>query len=199
MYAEYPNRDNVLGPTRLFFSTYLESIWLLQLCVIADLLEASGDRATADEIRVRIVAPSSELIAQYDEGMSNRQVWNNAAMMAAALLDGDRAAAERIVRAESGVETHLANGLLDDGTWYEGENYHLFAHRGLWYCVMLAETRGHRDRSEIAGALSRRFRDALRDRAAGFHAAVAEGFAVRDLAAAAAVRRTMRARSRARR
>jgi hypothetical protein len=142
LYADYPNRDNVLGPTRLFFSTYLESIWLLQLCVIADLLEAGGDRETAGEIRGRIVAPSAALIAQYDEGMSNRQVWNNAALMAAALLHGDRARAEQIVRAPSGVETHLAHGLLGDGTWYEGENYHLFAHRGLWYCVVLAETAG---------------------------------------------------------
>jgi hypothetical protein len=142
MYAGYPNRDNVLGPTRLFFSTYLESIWLLQLCVTADLLEAGGDRAAADDVRERVVRPSAKLIAQYDEGMSNRQVWNNAAMMAAALLDGDRANAARILAAPSGVESHLAQGLLDDGTWYEGENYHLFAHRGLWYCVALAETAG---------------------------------------------------------
>ena len=142
LYATYPNRDNVLGPTRLFFSTYLESIWLLQLCVTADLLETAGDVATADEVREKIVRPSAALIAQYDEGMSNRQVWNNAALMAAALLLGDRAGAERVVRAESGVEAHLAHGLLDDGTWYEGENYHLFAHRGLWYCVVLAETAG---------------------------------------------------------
>ena len=142
MYGDYPNRDNVLGPTRLFFSTYLESIWLLQLCVIADLLDTAGDRVTAHAIRMRVVSPSAALIAQYDEGMSNRQVWNNAAMMAAALLSGDRAGAERIVRAASGVQTHLAYGLLGDGTWYEGENYHLFAHRGLWYCVTLAETAG---------------------------------------------------------
>jgi hypothetical protein len=26
-YWRYPNRDNVLGPSRLFFSTYLESLW----------------------------------------------------------------------------------------------------------------------------------------------------------------------------
>jgi hypothetical protein len=142
MYASYPNRDNVLGPTRLFFSTYLESIWLLQICVMADLLECSGDGVTANAVRERIVRPSAALIAIYDEGMSNRQVWNNAAMMAAALLLGDRATAERVVRAESGVEAHLAQGLLEDGTWYEGENYHLFAHRGLWYCVVLAETAG---------------------------------------------------------
>ncbi len=154
-YADYPNRDNVLGPTRLFFSTYLESIWLLNICVMADLLESAGDRMSANEVRERIVRPSAALIAQYDEGMSNRQVWNNAAMMAAALLLGDRAAAERIVRAPSGVETHLAEGLLDDGTWYEGENYHLFAHRGLWYCVVLAETAG----IEIDAALLARFQE----------------------------------------
>lgn len=153
LYDGYPNRDNVLGPTRLFFSTYLESIWLLNLCVTADLLEAGGDRATANAVRERIVGPSSALIAQYDEGMSNRQVWNNAALMAAALLLGDRATAERIVHAPSGVETHLAEGLLDDGTWYEGENYHLFAHRGLWYCVVLAETAG----IAIDAKLHRRF------------------------------------------
>ncbi|HUP88355.1 MAG TPA: hypothetical protein VM100_03350, partial [Longimicrobiales bacterium] len=32
-YLRYPNRDNVLGPSRPFFSTYLESIWLLHLVI----------------------------------------------------------------------------------------------------------------------------------------------------------------------
>ncbi|HEY5219195.1 MAG TPA: hypothetical protein VIJ16_05265, partial [Gemmatimonadaceae bacterium] len=44
-YSRYPNRDNVLGPTRPFFSTYLESIWMLQLCVALDLLEVAGHDA----------------------------------------------------------------------------------------------------------------------------------------------------------
>ncbi|HWP69499.1 MAG TPA: hypothetical protein VNM36_00300, partial [Gemmatimonadaceae bacterium] len=38
-YLSYPNEDNVLGPTRVFFSTYLESIWALQLAVAVSLLE----------------------------------------------------------------------------------------------------------------------------------------------------------------
>ena len=49
-YLSYPNRDNVLGPTRLFFSTYLESIWLLQICIAADLLATAGDRDTASQV-----------------------------------------------------------------------------------------------------------------------------------------------------
>ena len=139
-YTRYPNRDNVLGPTRLFFSTYLESIWLLQICVALDLLEAAGLRdGLGARVRERIVEPSSALIRSYDEGASNRQVWNNAALLASTAVLGSLPSAEELVWGSSGLVSHLARGLLVDGTWYEGENYHLFAHRGLWYGVHLAE------------------------------------------------------------
>ena len=134
LYPRYPNVDNALGPTRPFFSTYLESIWLLQLCVAADLLESPG----ADRFREAVVEPSVKLIASFDEGMSNRQVWNNAALIAAHRLLGRDDEAESVVWAESGVVSHLSEAMLADGTWYEGENYHFFAHRGLWYCMQLA-------------------------------------------------------------
>jgi hypothetical protein len=140
-YDRYPNRDNVLGPTRLFFSTYLESIWLLQLCVAVDLIDGAAP-SLANRVRDRVVAPSRAIIAEYDEGDSNRQVWNDAALLAAARLLGDEGAAEAAVRGPSGIESHLSRGLLSDGTWFEGENYHLFAHRGLWYGVTLAEAAG---------------------------------------------------------
>ncbi|PYP76742.1 MAG: hypothetical protein DMD35_17680 [Gemmatimonadetes bacterium] len=143
-YLEYPNRDNVLGPSRPFFSTYLESIWLLQLVLAVDLLEAGASRAGQDGARVRerVVEPSVALIASYDEGISNRQVWNDAAMLAAgALLDDDRLM-DRAVGGTSGLRVLLSRALLADGSWYEGENYHLFAHRGLWYAVTMAERLG---------------------------------------------------------
>src|SRR5689334_6534114 len=140
-YLTYPNADNVLGPTRLFFSTYLESIWLLQICIAADMMSARDPRLV-ETVRDRIVEPSRALIADYDEGASNRQVWNDAALLAAARLLGDDDAAERAVHGPSGLNYHLRNGLLVDGSWYEGENYHLFAHRGLWYSVSMAEQAG---------------------------------------------------------
>lgn len=145
-YRLYPNVDNVLGPSRPFFSTYLESIWLLQLCVAVDLLElgAPSDAVTALGGRVRecVVAPSAALIASYDEGMSNRQVWNNAALLAAGTLLSDDAMRDRALHGASGLAAHLGSALLSDGSWYEGENYHLFAHRGLWYGVRMAEVMG---------------------------------------------------------
>jgi hypothetical protein len=143
-YLLYPNSDNVLGPTRVFFSTYLESIWLLNLCIALDLLEQQDARYAelGARVRDRIVEPSAALIASYDEGASNRQVWNDAALIAANRLLGRPQDVEHAIFGRSGVVYHLQNGLLADGTWYEGENYHLFAHRGLLYSVIMAEQAG---------------------------------------------------------
>ena len=64
-YSTYPNVDNVLGPTRLFFSTYLESIWLLQICIATDLLDATHrvarrrECATRSSSRVARSSPST--------------------------------------------------------------------------------------------------------------------------------------------
>lgn len=158
-YLDYPNVDNVLGPSRPFFSTYLESIWLLQLCIALDILElgSPSDQVTAlgARVRERILAPSAALIASYDEGLSNRQVWNNAALMAAGTLLGDAAMVESASAGRSGLGVHLGEGLLADGSWYEGENYHLFAHRGLWYGVRIAEANGQ----VLAPTFASRFRE----------------------------------------
>ncbi|MGH7670625.1 MAG: heparinase II/III domain-containing protein, partial [Gemmatimonadaceae bacterium] len=156
-YLEFPNRDNVLGPTRPFFSTYLESIWLLQLCVALDLLETAGRGEVGAQVRETLIAPSVALIAEYDEGASNRQVWNNAALLAGHLLLGHEHAVEPIVFGPSGLVAHLEDGLLDDGTWYEGENYHQFAHRGLWYGLQLAGQAGFTLPESAVGRFDRGF------------------------------------------
>ncbi|MEP6779610.1 MAG: heparinase II/III family protein [Gemmatimonadaceae bacterium] len=142
-YRSWPNKDNALGPTRPFFSTYLESIWLINLCHSISLLEAapihSNARDILREVRELLVRPSRDLIATFHEGRSNRQVWNEVAILSASLILGEIDAVEKRLKSRSGLLDHFANGLLDDGTWYEGENYHLFAHRGLWYGVQLLQ------------------------------------------------------------
>ena len=146
-YLRYPNADNVLGPSRPFFSTYLESIWLLQLTVALSLLETGAPSpalaSLGARVRDRLIAPSVALIASFDEGMSNRQVWNNAALMAASHLLDDRVRFDRALHGPSGLHAHLGHALLADGSWYEGENYHLFAHRGLWYGERIASALGY--------------------------------------------------------
>ena len=80
-YLTYPNEDNVLGPTRVFFSTYLESIWLLQLGRGRPARAAPPHaRDVAALVSERVLEPAVQLIAATTKGMSNRQVWNNAAL-----------------------------------------------------------------------------------------------------------------------
>ena len=150
----YPNQDNALGPTRPFFSTYLESVWLLNVSLAASVLRTRDDsHATVSRFVSRVVEPSRALIRSYPEGASNRQTWHTAAQLAAAALLDDRAAIAELVDGELGVHSLLRDGLLDDGSWYEGENYHLFAHRGLWYGVTMLEALG----IELPTALRARF------------------------------------------
>jgi hypothetical protein len=130
-YFDYPNRDNVLGPSRLFFSTYLESIWITNYLAAASLLRESGGLPDDVAEGVGVVAEeAANLIGEFDEGLSNRQTWHNAALAAIAVWFEDEELATRAVQGSSGMLAHLLHGFGDDGMWYEGENYHLFALRG---------------------------------------------------------------------
>jgi Heparinase II/III-like protein len=130
-YHEYPNQDNVLGPSRLFFSTYLESIWIANYLAAATLMREAGLLSDeSGEIVSRVADEAANLIGEYDEGFSNRQTWHNAALASIAVWfeDGDLAA--RAIQGQTGILAHLLHGFGEDGMWYEGDNYHLFALRG---------------------------------------------------------------------
>jgi hypothetical protein len=130
-YLEYPNRDNVLGPSRLFFSTYLESIWLADYLAAATLLREAGllEEETA-EVVTAVADEAANLIGEFDEGLSNRQTWHNAALTSVAVWFEDEELATRTIEGPTGILRHLLQGFGADGMWFEGDNYHLFALRG---------------------------------------------------------------------
>ncbi len=131
-YLTYPNADNVLGPARLFFSTYLESIWLTSYLAGAYLLREAGALDDDGIAAATVVAEeAANLIGEFEEGRSNRQTWHNAALVAAAVWFEDEELVQRAIEGRRGLVGHLVDGFGDDGMWYEGENYHLFALRGL--------------------------------------------------------------------
>lgn len=156
-YNHWPNRDNVLGPSRPFFSTYLESIWLLNACHALALLEAAGRSAESDRVRELLLEPSSQLIAGFPEGYSNRQVWNEVAVLSTLTLLGNESAIEKRLRGRHSLLSLLDRGLQSDGTWYEGENYHLFAHRGLWFGVEWLKATGRNPGSDLKERFERGF------------------------------------------
>ncbi|MGZ8398775.1 MAG: heparinase II/III domain-containing protein, partial [Gemmatimonadales bacterium] len=142
-YLEYPNRDNVLGPSRLFFSTYLESVWIGNYLAAAMLLREGGllDDASAEVVAL-VADEAANLIGEFDEGLSNRQTWHNAALASIAVWFEDEELASRVVEGGNGVVTHLLRGFGEDGMWYEGDNYHLFALRGQLLAMWWARKAG---------------------------------------------------------
>jgi heparinase II/III-like protein len=130
-YLDYPNRDNVLGPSRLFFSTYLESIWITNYLAAASLLrEAELLEDDSAAVVATVADEAANIIGDYDELLSNRQTWNNAALAAIAVWFEDGDLATRVIEGSTGIVAHLLHGFGEDGMWYEGDNYHLFALRG---------------------------------------------------------------------
>jgi hypothetical protein len=130
-YPDYPNRDNVLGPSRLFFSTYLESVWITSYLASAVLLRETAhlEDKTAEVVST-VAEEAANLIGDFDEGLSNRQTWHNAALASVAVWFEDEELASRAIEGRSGMLTHLLHGFGPDGMWFEGDNYHLFALRG---------------------------------------------------------------------
>lgn len=144
-YRTFPNSDNVLGPTRLFFSTYLESIWLIQIVIASSIIEAGQpgmEAASSSELLDEMIAESSALIASFDEGRSNRQVWNNTALIAAGIRLNDERLVECGLDGPSGLRAQLVSAVGDEGLWFEGENYHFFALRGFLLAAELLRDLG---------------------------------------------------------
>ena len=160
-YQQYPNADNVLGPTRPFFSTYLESIWVLQLAAAASILDGQGllPAGLKSDLHARLFRPSADIISDYDETGSNRQVWNATALYALGRTLGDAVMAEK---ASHSVLGEMRAGLRSDGLWYEGENYHWFVLRGLTWAAQLMRAGGHVDLFTDRGDDGARFRAAFR-------------------------------------
>lgn len=170
LYFALPNRDNVLGPSHLFFSTYLESIWLLDYLAAATLLRETG-KLDQDIVEVvdRVADEAANLIGEFNEGFSNRQTWNSAALVAAGSWFGDEDLVRESVEGRTGLIGHLMEGFGEDGLWFEGENYHLFALRGLLIGLGWARYAGGlvleepELRSHVAAALRAPTRTALPD------------------------------------
>jgi len=83
-------------------------IWIGNYLAAAALLRAGGrlDDATADDVS-RVADEAANLIGDFDEGFSNRQTWNNAALAAIAGWFEDEDLAKRAIEGPTGLLEHL--------------------------------------------------------------------------------------------
>lgn len=125
-YPGYENNDNELGTTKVFQSTYIESVWLSYLTCGYDLTNQDGCWTEAERTQVKrdLFLESAKVIRDYDEKRNNRQAFNNSGLCAAALTAEDGELLEYALHGPHGFFSHMEGSVLSDGLWYEGDNYH---------------------------------------------------------------------------
>jgi len=162
-YSNYPNRNNILGPARIFFGTLGESLFGTHVALGYDLVYQSPCFAPGDheKIRERFLLPLAELVTRFDETVSNRQTWYNNAVAAIGFVTNSAELLQWALNGKRGFLYQLTSGLPKSGLWYEGPGYHFFTLEGF---LLLAEMARHHGldlyRLEIAGHSIRKMFDA---------------------------------------
>lgn len=125
-YDSYPNNDNELGPTKVFQSTYMESVWIMHLACAYDMVKESNCFSTNEKnsIETNLFKYSAKIIIDYDEGVNNRQAFNNGGILAVGYLINDKKLVDYALYGKNGFINHMKYSVLEDGFWYEGDNYH---------------------------------------------------------------------------
>ncbi|MFA5341917.1 MAG: heparinase II/III family protein [Clostridia bacterium] len=124
-YPTYPNEDNEIGTAKVFQSTFMDSIWLSYLCSGYDMVNDSEAFTNKDrKACLSLFIDVATVIKDYDEKWNNRQAFNNSGMCAAALLADDKNLLDYVLNGEHGFIAQMGHSILEDGLWYEGDNYH---------------------------------------------------------------------------
>jgi hypothetical protein len=141
-YHNYPLANNLLGPTRLFQSSFLEAFWLADMVIAYDLTRDAPVYSALDHQEIKeLFLESCNLIRSFDEKRSNRQAFYNVGMGAVGLLYEDSELIEHVLAGPHGFAFHMRDSVLEDGMWYEGETYHFAS---LDHLLDLAEMARHR-------------------------------------------------------
>ena len=164
-YEGYPLADYVLGPTRVFQSTFIESLWLASLVGAADFVRETIPAGDWSLIKDELFLASAGVIRGFDEGDNNRQAMNNVAIGLVGISCGVAHLVDLAVEGPHGWMHHLSDSVLEDGMWYEGDNYH-FATLAAMLNLAEAMSRNGRDLlgAEVGGRkLEMMFDAPLRD------------------------------------
>ncbi|MFH1230172.1 MAG: sugar-binding protein [Planctomycetota bacterium] len=129
LYLQYPNENNILGPARIFFATLGEAHWAVEMTLGYDLVYNSPAFSKDDHsiLKEKLFYPLSEIVQQFPETVSNRQLVYNNAVAAIGFLYNDQKLIDIAVDGQYGYKYQLRVGMSREGLWSEGTGYHYFS------------------------------------------------------------------------
>ncbi len=153
VYRGYPIHNNDGDTTRGLTGGHIgsqnlcESTWLIRLLQAADLVWPALSDGHRAAILDQIVKPALDeviLVQRVGDGVHNIQCWLNSAIGLAGFLFDEASWIERAIDdPQSGFHRNLAEGVRDDGMWWEGAwSYHFYTLSSLWPLAEAARLNG---------------------------------------------------------
>jgi len=141
-YGGHPvGNDAGYGQGRATFQSLDEAVWLIPLVRGYDLIRESLGEGDQKQIETGLLIPAAEhILTQKYDRIHNIECWHNAALAAVGYCLDDDALVDRAVGSAFGFHHQLADGVRDDGLWWEGSSsYHFYALAALMTLAQLSE------------------------------------------------------------
>ncbi|MCC6383519.1 MAG: heparinase II/III family protein, partial [Dehalococcoidia bacterium] len=137
-YLKYPRHttrgEDKVGGGRVLAQTLDESVWLIPIAWGYALVKDTMDAAARERVEKDLLVPAAEVIREHRLGIHNIQCWKNSAVACAGYAAGrDDLAADAIDEPGRGFRVQIAQGVTEEGMWYEGSlGYHRYTMDALW-------------------------------------------------------------------
>jgi hypothetical protein len=131
-YLSYPlhnsNNEPKVGGGRVSCQTLEESIWLIAMAQAADAIWDTLSPADIETLKTKLFCPAAvDVIQKHRIEIHNIQCWKNSAVGLTGLLFGDAALVADAIDGQYGCQAQLAQGVKEDGAWFEGAwSYHFY-------------------------------------------------------------------------
>ena len=147
-YASYPLHDKdgkaKVGGGHILAQTLDESVWLIPVAFGYVLVRDALPAATRIHIEKDLLVAAADVIRGHKMGIHNIQCWKNSAVGLAGFAAGNESLVrEAIDDPQRGFRAEIAQGVTDDGLWYEGSlGYHRYTMDALWPLAEAARFQG---------------------------------------------------------
>lgn len=131
-YLAYPlhnsSNEPKVGGGRVTCQTLNESIWLISMAQAADAIWDTLSPADIETLKTKLFYPAAvDVIQKHRIEIHNIQCWKNSAVGLTGLLFGDAALVADAIDGPFGCQAQLAQGVGEDGAWFEGAwGYHFY-------------------------------------------------------------------------
>jgi hypothetical protein len=147
-YRSYPRHDirgfDRVGGGKVTAQSLDEAVWLVDVTWAYALVRHILSAKERARIETHLLLAAADIIREHHLGVHNIQCWKNTAVGLVGLITQTHPLVrEALADPARGFQTQIAQGITDDGLWFEGSlGYHYYTMQAIWPLVEAARCAG---------------------------------------------------------